>query len=166
MRKLFVLDVGLAMLALGASYALAGHWIWVMVTGFIGLLWLAGAWRGQRWTSTLGLSFFTVAAAIGIMLRFPSVWLLSSLVAALVAWDLDHFVQDLSQVKDIRDETALIKGHLWRLGIVVGLGWLLGVVALSVQITFDFIWTLALSLLIITSLSGVIRYLRRESEPE
>jgi hypothetical protein len=127
MRKLFVLDVGLAMVALGAGYALAGHWIWVMVTGFIGLLWLAGAWRGQRWTSTLGLSFFTVAAAIGIMLRFPSVWLLSSLVAALVAWDLDYFMQDLSQVKDIRDETALIKGHLWRLGIVVGLGWLLKV---------------------------------------
>jgi hypothetical protein len=166
MRKLFVLDVGLAMAALGASYFLAGHWIWVLATGFIGLLWLAGAWRGHRWTATLGLSFFTVAAAIGIMLRFSPLWLLSSLVAALVAWDLDHFMQDLSQVKDIRDEAALVKGHLWRLGIVAGLGWLLGVVALRVQITFDFIWTLALSLLIIISLSGVIRYLRRENEPE
>jgi len=166
MRKLFVLDVGLAAVALGASYALDGHPIWVMATGFIGLLWLTGAWRGQRWTSTLGLFFFTAAAAIGIMLRFPPLWLLSSVVAALVAWDLDHFMQELSQVKDIRDEAALIKGHLWRLGIVAGLGWLLGILALSVQITFDFIWTLALSLLIITSLSGVIRYLRRENEPE
>jgi predicted Co/Zn/Cd cation transporter (cation efflux family) len=70
----------------------------------------------------------------------------------------------LSQVSDVRDKRALIKGHLWRLGVVAGLGWLLGVVALSVQITFDFIWALALGLLVITSLSGVIRYLRRESE--
>jgi hypothetical protein len=164
MRRLFVLDIGLAMVALGASYALSARWGWVIATGFIGLLWLTGAWQGERWTSTMGLFFFAAAAVVGVVLRLPPLWLLSSLVAALVAWDLNHFMHYLSQVTDIRNERALIKGHLWRLGIAAGLGWLLGVVALSVQLTFDFIWALALGLLVITSLSGVIRYLRRESE--
>jgi hypothetical protein len=164
MRTLFILNVGLAMVALGASFALSTGWGWVIATGFIGLLWLTGAWQGQTGTSTMGLFFFAAAAAVGVILRLPTAWLLSSLVAALVAWDLHHFMHYLSQISDVRDKRALIKGHLWRLGIVAGLGWLLGVVALSVQITFDFIWALALGLLVITSLSGVIRYLRRESE--
>ncbi len=164
MRKFLVLDIGCAMVALAAGYALTARWGWVAATGLMGLLWLTEPWHGRNWVSTMGLLFFTGAAVLGVLLRLPTLWLLSSLVAALVAWDLDCFAHYLSDVADIRDEPELIKSHLRRLGITAGLGWFLGALTLGVQLTLDFIWTLVLSLLIIISLGGAMRYVQRESE--
>ena len=94
----------------------------------------------------------------------PGFWLISALVAALIAWDLDHFANILDDAAAIRDEANLKRRHLLRLGIVSGLGWLLGIVALNVRITFGFSLTLLLGLLLIVSLAGAIRYIRREQE--
>ena len=164
MRRLTAVTIGLATLLLALDFALTARWGWVVAIAAAGLLWLTESWHGRSWMSTVGLIFFTTVAAAGVILRLPPLWLLSSLVGALVAWDLDHFSHYLSGAADIRDEAELMKSHCRRLAAVTGLGWCLGAVALSVRFTFDFVPALALGLLIVIALSGAIRYMRRAGE--
>jgi hypothetical protein len=163
-RTLIAVAIGSATLLLALNYALTARWNWVAAIAAAGLLWLAGSWHGRRWVSSAALTVFTVTAAAGVILRFPPLWLLSSVVAVLAAWDLERFAHYLGEVGDVRDEAELMRSHLRFLGFVVALGWCLGVVALSVRFTFDFVPTLALGLLVIMTLSGMIRYMRSASE--
>jgi hypothetical protein len=110
------------------------------------------------------LFFFAAVSALGSVWVLPAFWSLVSLVLVLVAWDLDHFARYLGDVADIRNESELLRRHLRRLGLVVGLGWLSALVALRVRVSFDFIGALTLGLLVIISLSGAIRQIRRESD--
>ncbi len=165
-RAFVAIVIGSATLGLAAGYAVTGRWIWVMAILLVGLVWLTEPWHGGRWVATLAVLFFTAVAAVGILLGQTEFWLLTSLVAVLVAWDLDHFGNHLSDVSDVRGETDLIISHSRRLGFIAGLGWLLGVVALSVRIRLHFVLTLALALLIVIALSGTIRQMRREGGQE
>jgi hypothetical protein len=166
MRAFTPVVIGLATLGLAADYALTERWVWVGALLLMGLLWLAEPWHGGRWVATAALLFFTAVAVAGVLLELRTFWLFTSLVAALVAWDLDHFANYLSDAPDVHDKTGLINSHFRRLGFVAGLGWFLGVVALRVRLTFNFVLTLALALLIVIALSGAIRQMRRESEQD
>jgi hypothetical protein len=163
MQRSITALVGLSTLGLALTYASAARWGWVAAIILVGLPWLTEPWHGQRWVATMGMLFFVALATAGAIMKLPRLWLFSILTAVLVAWDLDQFSHYLSAVDDVRNETQLIKGHGQRLGIVVLLGWLLSLVALRVQLTFHFILTLALSLLVVVSLSRAIRYTRREN---
>ena len=164
MRILTAIATGFAALTLAAVYAAAGLWVWTAAILLLGVLWLTQSWRGQRWMSSLGLLSFTAAALMGAFFNLSSFWLLTSLVAALAAWDLDHFGAGLDDAPDIRNEADLKRSHLGRLGIVSGLGWLLGVGALNVRFTFGFSVTVVLGFVLFVSLSGAIRHIRRERE--
>jgi hypothetical protein len=166
MQRFITALVGLSTLGLALTYASAARWVWVAAIMLVGLLWLTEPWHGGSWASTLGLLFFIALTAAGAIMKLPRFGLFANLTAVLVAWDLDQFSHYLGAVDDVRNETELIKGHGQRLGIVVLLGWLLGLVALRVQLTFHFILTLALSLLVIVSLGRAIRYARRENESQ
>jgi hypothetical protein len=163
MRGIIVATTTLATAALTVLFALDALWIWAVGIALMGLLWLTESWHGLIWVSTAGLLVFTTVVVMGAMFTLSPFWLLSSQVAVLVAWDLDRFAHYLDGVTDLRDKTGLVKGHLGRLGAVAGLGWLLGVVALNVRLNFDFHWTLALGLMLVISLSGAIRHMRREN---
>jgi len=162
MRSFIAITTGFATVALAAVYASAGMWVWVSAILLLGALWLLQSWRGQRWMPTLGLLSFTTAALMGAFFNLPSFWLLTGLVAALIAWDLDHFAAVLDDVSVIRNETSLKRHHFRRLGIVSGLGWLLGVAALNVRFTFGFSVTIVLGVGLVAAMSGAIRYIRRE----
>jgi hypothetical protein len=149
---------------LAASYAMVGRWGWVAAIMLVGLVWLSEPWHEQGWVSTLGLLALTGAAAMGVLLALPTFWLLSGLVAVLVAWDLSYFEQQLNAMEDVRNEGELMRTHLWRLGAVAGLGWILGVVALNIQLRFAFIWALLLAFLAVITLSQAVRHMRRESD--
>lgn len=164
MQKILAAAIGLATLPLAATYGWHAEWAWVAFIVLVGLLWLTEARHGQRWLATVGLLCFATLAAVGIISTFSAFWLLTSLVAALCAWDLSHFTHKLNDITDIRKQEQYIRAHLQRLGIVAALGWLLGLVALNLQLTVGFISALALAFLVIISLSGIIRYLQRESD--
>jgi hypothetical protein len=166
MQRFITALVGLSTLGLALTFASTARWVWVAAIMLVGLLWLTEPWHGGSWVSTLGLVFFIALTAAGAIMKLPHFWLFSTLTAVLVAWDLDQFSHYLGAVDDVRDETQLIKGHGQRLGTVVLLGWSLSLVALRVQLTFHFILTLALGLLVVVSLSRAIRHIRRENESQ
>jgi hypothetical protein len=159
MRRVLAVAIGLAMLGLGAAFALGLYWGLVVAIVIVGLLWLA-----ERWPPTLGLLFFTAMAVAGVVLGLSALWLLFGLVAALVAWDLSAFARYLDDVADVRNGAELIKSHLKRLGTVAAPGLLLGAVALDVRFDFDFLWALALGLLVVVSLGRAISRIGSESE--
>jgi len=164
MQSFITALVGLSTLGLALSYGSASRWVWVAALALVGLLWLTEPRHGARWVATFGLLFFVAMTAAGVIMGLPRFWLFSNLTAVLVAWDLDRFFHYLGDVDDVRNEAQLRKGHGQRLAMVVVLAWLLGLAALSVRLTFHFILTLALGLVVILSLSRAIRYTRREDE--
>jgi hypothetical protein len=164
MQRFITALIGLSTLGLALSYGSAARWVWVAAIALVGLLWMTVPWHGGRWVATFGMLFFIAASAAGVIMKLPPFWLFSNLIAVLVAWDLDRFFHYLDDVDDVRNEVGLKKGHGQRLGMVVLLAWLLGLVALRVQLTFHFVLTLALGLLAIVSLSRAVRYTRRENE--
>lgn len=164
MKIAIAIATACASLILAILYAWAEMWVWAAAILLLGVLWLAQSWHGQRWLPTLALLLLILAALMGAFFNLSSFWLLTSLVAALIAWDLDYFSSTLDDAPDIRDEASLKRRHFQRLGIVAGLGWLMGVAALNVRFTFGFSLTLLLGLVLIASLGGAIRHIRREQE--
>lgn len=163
MRVFIAAMIGTATLGLAAGYAMSGRWIWMTAILVVGLLWLTVPWHGGRWAAALALLLFAAVAGVGVLLGFSTFWLLTSLVIVLVAWDLDHFADFLADAPDIRNEKELTARHVQRLGVVSISGWLLGIVALNVQVRLNFLLTLALAALIVIALSGAIRQMRREN---
>lgn len=161
-------STGVAACALALGFALGGVWTWTLfILAFAGL-WLLGQWRGWGWIASLGLIFFVGTAAGGLWLGLAVSWMFLGAVAALVAWDLHHFVQRLRSVGGGETQAArcreLEQSHLRRLLIVQGLGVLLAAVALGVKIDFGFGAAFLLGLLAVLGLGRAVAYLRRESD--
>lgn len=163
--KFFVpISIGLATFGLAIGYALSTLWTGVAIIVALGLFWLVGQWRGWRPVSVLTAIFFICATAFGIWQGVSTGWMLFSIVATLVAWDLSLFVHRLEQAERIAAERELKRVHLQRLLSVAGLGLLLGGIALRLQFEFSLGWGIFLGLLAIVGLSRIIGFLRRESD--
>jgi len=170
--------VATATLALG--YGLNGQSLGILIFIALGLLWLVGQRYALQAASGLGLLGFTTGALFGVLYGAQSGWMLVGMTAALVAWDLQYFIQHTPVTEpteadstdtgiadtSIRDENmrALERAHLQRLALVSGSGLLLGGLALTVRLTMGFGVILALGLVAIFGLSRLIRYLRQESD--
>jgi hypothetical protein len=163
-RRIGPLCVGLAVGSLAMGYGRAGWWDWMLAFGILGGLWLFGYWRGWAWMAPLGLVGFVGLSAIGLWLDLEAGWMVAGLVAALCAWDLQHFALGLQRVGRVEDGRALEQRHLLRLLAVAGLGLVLAVVALTIEIRLTFFQALLLGLLVIWGLSRGIGFLRRESD--
>ncbi len=64
----------------------------------------------------------------------------------------------------LRRSRTLVRAHLQRLLIVVGLGLLLALVAGGIQIPLSFGWIVSLAVLAFLGLSRAIRALNREAD--
>ena len=170
--------VATAVLALG--YGLNRQPIGILVFIALGLLWLVGQRQALPAFAGLGMLGFAIGALLGTLYGAQNGWMLVGITAALVAWDLQHFIQHIRvseqgettpedagerKAAEVRAETrALERLHLQRLGIVTGLGLLLGALALTVRITLSFGIIVALGLVAIYGLSRLVHYLRQESD--
>jgi len=105
----------------------------------------------------------TVAAAVGAWLDLRPLYLVISLIAALSAWDLDHFWRELRHSDHTERKRALTWRHLRRLWIVDGIGLLCSAVALQVRIELSFGVAIVLGLLALVGLSRTIGLLGRET---
>lgn len=163
-RKSGPLCIGLAVGSLVIGYGQAGWWDWVLIPAILGGMWVFGYWRGWGWMASVGLVGIAGLSALGLWLNLDAGWMVAGLVAALCAWDLHHFAQCLQRVGQAEDERALEQRHLLRLLAVAGLGLVLAVVALSIEIRLTFFQALLLGLLVVWGLSRGISFLRRESD--
>ncbi len=163
-RRIGPICILLAMGTLAVGYGLGGQWVWTAVIGLVGVLWLAGTWRGWEWVASMGLIGFTGIAAVGLWLDLGAGWMVFGLVAALCAWDLGRFVLCLRRVGRVEAERELEQRHLQRLLAVAGLGLLVAAIALSIEIRFTFVMALLLGLLAVWGLSQAVGFLRRESD--
>ncbi len=154
------ISIGLATSSLALGYALSSRWIWAIVIVGLGLCWLAGQQRAGSWLTGLGLIACVTAAAFGVWWGLSTGWMLFSTVAALAAWDLDHFARRIQPAAQMEGETRLKRAHFQRLSIVVGLGLLLGSVALSLQVELNLAGAILLGLLVIIGFSRVIGFLK------
>jgi hypothetical protein len=93
--------------------------------------------------------------------------MLSGVVAALAAWDLNPFVQRLRSVDGVGAQAerrqGLERSHLRRLLLVCSLGSALAVVALGSRVKLGFGAAFWLGLLAVLGLSRAIGFLRSES---
>jgi hypothetical protein len=165
-EKILPTSIGLATFALALGYVMGGFWALTVMIVSLGLLWWLGQARNWDWIAPWGLILFVVMAAVGLWLGLAAGWMLLGTVAALAAWDLNHFALRLKSVA--WDETlakrrrALERRHLRRLLIVNGLGLLLSAVALGIKVKFSFGAAFLLGLIAILGLSRAIGFMARE----
>jgi hypothetical protein len=151
-----------AVLLLGAAYGLGNYWIGLLPVILIGIIWLAGVWLGRSWPTTVGLVGLVLITAVAGLLGLAPVLLLTGMALALFAWNLGNVNRMLTAIPDVRDEPALIKTHLQWSGGAIGLGWLLGLIALNVQFSLQFGWVLALGMMVVLALRWFVRRLQQE----
>jgi len=170
MYRFAVLAIVTATLGTGSIYLLDDRWGMVLLCGVVGILWLLQFKYHVELMPILSFLFFTGAVGVGIFLKYNSIWLLTDMVILLIAWDLDRFtreIQPFSKDQERKnDVSALFRAHLKRLGIVALTGWSLGVVALRVQISLNFIGAMVLGLLALLSFLQIVRYFRQQVDQE
>jgi hypothetical protein len=157
-------SAGLSVLILALGFALTDLWVGTVAVLAAGGLWLLGQWRGLGWTSSALLVLQTAAAAVATLSAVGDGWSVLGLVAALVAWDLDQFSQRMGTAGRVDDAAGLERRHIRCVLIVAGIGSLLGIVALSLQVRLSFGLALLLAVMMMLCLSLVIGFLRRQRD--
>ena len=149
---------------LAAGFGLHDTWNRALLVLAAGALWLLGQRLGWRWVASTVLIFFVLMAILGIWLAVPGEWLLLGWVAALSAWELEHFARGMADAGCVEDAQDLEQCHLRRLLIVDGLAVLLGGLALRIKVKIGFGAAFVLALLAVFGLSRAIRFLRYEED--
>lgn len=165
-RGLYLSLVGAAgLLALLA--AAKAQWGLALAALAVGTGWGgAASWPrlGRRWISPLAFVALTVCAAAGLWNNLPAAGLIVAVAAGLAAWDLDGLTARLARFEPQPEQTQLVKNHLRRLLIILGLGVILGEAAIA----FRFAWSLeavaALGLLAVLLLLLALRLLDRDTD--
>lgn len=158
MKRAARIAIGFATLMLALGFLLGGAWMDAGAALALGGLWLVGLRRDWYGMEAFGLVGFAGLAAAG-MVRGFSLFPLTSVVAALAAWDLQRFARGLEDAGAVIGANALTRSHLWQLGILGGLGWMLGAVALDIRVSLGFGWALLLAALAIAGLGRAVHWL-------
>lgn len=154
-------SAGLSVLILALGYALSSLWAGVVAVLAASGLWLLGHRRALTWTSSVFLVAQAAAAAVAMLHGVWGGWSVMGLAAALVAWDLDQFAQRLRVAGRVDDAPGQERRHIQRVLIVAGVGGLLGILGLVVQVRLSFGLALFLAVLAMLGLGLIIGYMRR-----
>jgi hypothetical protein len=157
-----IVAIGLLCLA----FALIKTWLFLPLLVAAGVAWLWGSFLRKEWAVSFGLVVTLSASLLVLVENRPAplaltAILLFSLVAAMAASDLGHFILRLQAVEKVELVEKLEKTHLTRLGIVLGIGTLLGAAALLVQIQLNFWIATGIGLLAIISISRMLNFFKR-----
>jgi hypothetical protein len=163
-QRLFWAQMLIAVAGLAIGYAVAGSLLASLAFVILGAMWFSSQQRRGSGLEGFLLVVFMLAAGMGYWFGVPIWFSLVTVVAALGAWDLDHFLQRLSTIERVEFDTGLGREHLRRLGIVQGLGLLGGVVALVLRARISFWWEALLVLLALIGIQQVIRFVRKLME--
>ena len=163
MKRLIGVCIGVATALLTLGFVGVSNWLGTTVTVLIGCLWLVGLYRGWSGTAALGLVGFVAMAAMGARSAAAVPILIASVVAALIAWDLQRFLRRLAASSQVIDQSALARAHLrWSLG-VAGVGLLIALVTPAIVVPLPFGATLLLAVLLVFGVSRAIGRLNRRA---
>jgi len=163
-QRFFWLHLLIAVSAISASYAMSGLGLVAAIFVFFGAAWAAARQRNAQGIAGIVLTLFLVAGGLGALLGMPGWLMLVMTVAALGAWDLDHFLQRLSGIKHVDYSTGIGRAHLRRLVVVEAIGLVAGLLALLMRTQIPFWWEALLVLLAVIGLRVLAAFVRRESE--
>lgn len=135
-------------------------WLAVAVAVSFGILCGIGLIRDQDWCATLFLWWCAVWSAIGVLNGLSAWWLLVSLCAALVIWDLARFEKRIDVLVNRQLALQLEKDHLLKLGIVLIAGLGLALLALFIRVQLNFTLELLLVIALLLGLGQLVRSLR------
>ena len=156
---------GLSVFVLALVFALSGLWVGVAVVLAGGALWLVGHLRPQSWPGALASSATLVvlagAAAAAMINAIGGGWPVLGLVAALVAWDLEQFAQQMRAAGRVDGVTELERRHIRRLLLTAVIGGVLGLLGLELRVRLRFGLALLLAALVMAGLGLIVGYLRR-----
>jgi|HigsolmetaAR201D_1030396.scaffolds.fasta_scaffold07843_3 hypothetical protein len=151
-------------LLLALGYGLGGQWLGILVSVLMGGLWVVAQHQGWRSIEALGLLVTFGLAAVGVLLELNSFTMLLGIAAGIAAWDIDRFRQRMRAVSTVEDEDALIRHHLQRLAIGLGIGTVLSLIAMGIRIPLGFGWVALIAFLAMFGLSQAIRILNRTND--
>jgi len=164
MRKVLLFAMLFLSLSMGLPYALNGQWWGLFASILTGTLWAYPSPKLASLRSTISLLIFASISALGIFFNHSYLWLLTNFTLLLIVWDLDHYTRIFREFEEHqtnqKSTAALFYTHIKRLGILTGLGWCLGFIALNIRINISFMVALILVLLLIFGLRQVARYLQ------
>lgn len=128
----------------------------------LGILWLVAHQRKYYWFSSLALFFIIAAAAYGVWVEFPTVWMLLGALGGLLSWDLSDFARRLSYAASTDDVAGMERRHLARVGIVTALGVGLALLSLYIRINrLAFEVAVGLVILAVVGLTRLVIGLRK-----
>jgi hypothetical protein len=157
-------SAGLSVFVLALGFGLSGLWVGTVAVLAVGALWLVGQLRGLPWASSAALALQSAAAAVAVLIAVGGGWPVLGLVTALVAWDLDQFVQRMRAAGRVDDARGQERRHIRRLLVVAGIGGLLGAIGLGIEVRLSFGMALLLAALATLGLSAAISFLRRQRD--
>lgn len=161
-RVAFILSVILGTGSLAYGYSQMGltnlaRWFVVL-----GSLWLLAQWREYYWFSSVALFALLIAAAFGVWVEFPTIWMLLGALGGLLGWDLSDFARRLNFAAGTDDIIGMERRHLARVGIVAALGFGLALLSLYIHINrLAFEVAVGLVLLAVLGLTRLVMGLRR-----
>ncbi len=164
MRLLAVCAVAVATLVLLLVYLLTDRVDLATLAVGVGLVWFLGVWRGWTWSANVGLVGLAAAAALGAWLGMSPTGMLVALIVALIAWDLHRFWLRLGSVDYIIDVSDLQKIHLRQLAIVAGVGLVLGILALNLELNLGLGWVILIGLVVALGLSWIVGFVRQKEK--
>ena len=158
-------SAGSSVFVLGLGFALSGLWAGVAAVLAGGALWLLGHLSPQNRlgasASSVALVVLAGAAAAAMIYAIGGGWPVLGLVAALVAWDLEQFAQQMRAAGRVDGATELERRHIRRLLLTAAIGSVLGLIGLGLRVRLRFGLALLLAALVMSGLGLIVGYLRR-----
>ncbi len=158
-RTLSLSGIALAALLLIVANIAVGRFSWALAALLLGGTWLALG-RGRPVVAGIGFAGLIILTALGTRAS-PLLWMVTAAVAALVAWDLDHFLAVTERGERVYNRVTLERIHLRRLLAVAVAGVVLAIIAGGVDLRFGLVAALSLGLLSLFALRSVVRNLKR-----
>jgi hypothetical protein len=160
-RRILILSIVFAAFSVAIGYGMGSLWLVAPVFLIAGGGWVFFEWKGWDWPSSIFLLGFVAACIFGMMLLLSPLIMLLGVLAALIAWDLDHITRRLKGVHEECMAECMAKQHLMRLALVNGCGLVLALAALLIRTQISFMGAIALAVLVIVGIGITVGYLRR-----
>lgn len=147
--------------------------LWICCYGLLALLWgqhgrepalvalsigtvaTALCWTRWSWTVSLRLLIVLTGAGLGVAAGLNPLGMLTLVVLALAAWDLELFARRLERFPE--SDPRIWRRHVRVLLGVLALGWGAGALALSVRLAFAFGWALLFAVLFLILFLVLVR---------
>jgi hypothetical protein len=160
-RRILLISIVFAAFSVAIGYGMGSLWVVAPVLLIAGGGWVYFEWRGWDWPASIFLLGFVAACVCGMLLLLSPLIMLLGVLAALLAWDLDHMVRRLKGVHEECMAECLAKQHLMRLMLVNGCGLVLALAALLIRTQVSFMGAIALAVMVVLGVGFTVGYLRR-----